>query len=103
MEIPLEAKQGYRAPVKYYEPNGRNPDGRCDGNDEPDENSQPGTHAVQARRRPGRNGENHKCRRDNEKGHSGYLMPHAASLALTEGEPALRLYNFDPRLNQQPA
>jgi hypothetical protein len=28
------------------------------------------------------------------------LTPHAPSLALTEGEQTLRLYNFDPRLNQ---
>ena len=40
------------------------------------------------------NGENHYCSRDNEKGHSAYLTPHALSLALTEGEPALRLHNF---------
>ena len=40
------------------------------------------------------NGGNHHCYRDNEKGHSAYLTPHAISLALTEGEPALRPHNF---------
>ena len=39
-------------------------------------------------------GENHYCSRDNEKGHRANQLPHALSLALTEGEPALRLHNF---------
>jgi hypothetical protein len=43
------------------------------------------------------NGENHDCSRDDEKGHLAYLMPHAPKLALSEGEPALRLHSFRPR------
>ena len=94
-------KQGYRALVEHDEPDGRQPDDRCDGNDDPDENPQPGTHAAQSR--PGRNGENHHCSQDNQKGNGANLPPHAPSLAITEGGPALRLYNFRPRLTQLPA
>ena len=36
---PLKLKQGHRALVEHYEPDGRQPDGHCDDNDEPDENS----------------------------------------------------------------
>jgi hypothetical protein len=43
---PLKLKQGHRALVKHYEPNGCNPNDHCDGNHEPGENSQPRTHAV---------------------------------------------------------
>ena len=43
------------------------------------------------------NSENHYCSRDNEKGHSAESLPHSSSLALTEGEPALRLHNFQFR------
>ena len=43
---PLEAKWRHRSCVKHYEPNGHNPDGQCDGNEDPGENSQPSTHAV---------------------------------------------------------
>ena len=43
------------------------------------------------------NSENHYCSHDNEKGDSAYLTPHALSLALTEGRPALRPHNFRSR------
>jgi hypothetical protein len=34
------------------------------------------------------------CSSDSEKDHTSYLTPHAPSLAVTLGEPALRLHNL---------
>ena len=39
----LDWKEGQRSLVEHDDPNGRKPDGPCDGNDDPDENSQPST------------------------------------------------------------
>ena len=77
----LEAKWWNRSCVEHYEPDGRKPDGHCDGNDDPDEHSQPSTHAFglgtdQVMDR-NCNGENHYCSSDYQKGHSAESLPHA--------------------------
>jgi hypothetical protein len=46
--VQLERKEGQRSRLEYYEPNGRKPDNHHRDNDDPDEHSQPRTHALNA-------------------------------------------------------
>ena len=74
--------------MENYEPDGRNPDGRCDGNDDPAEYSQPRTHAVRlsgwdrprmCRHEP--NGD--QPYRTNDHDQYASTTPHAASLPFS--------------------